>query len=93
MKKQFSLVETFVAVTVAAVLVVVAAGPLHHIWQRNIVASGALGGSSDGTPPETRLLQTVKHDGHLWVISYAAPTVPTVFCHHPDCPCGKKDDH
>ena len=41
------------------------------------------------SPPETSLLNTVRHDGHLWVMgrSFEGGYHATHFVHHPDCPC------
>lgn len=42
-------------------------------------------------PDDTRLLQTVRHEGHLWVISWRVDGLyhhhAAHFAHHPDCPC------
>lgn len=43
---------------------------------------------------DTRLLQTVHHDGHKWVIAWAADgpwNKAMHFAHHPDCPCKKAE--
>jgi len=80
MKKAVTLVEILVALAILAIL-----APAF------LAARGAAGRKGEPPqPPSTWLLETVRHDGHLWVISSAVPTVPAMFCHHPDCPCTGK---
>lgn len=46
----------------------------------------------DGAPRETKLLETVSHGGHTWVISWTSINGPrvTALAHHPDCECQKR---
>lgn len=42
--------------------------------------------------PESRLLHTVRHDGHTWVIGWSLDggSHASAISHHPDCPCRKQ---
>jgi len=81
MRKAFTLVEAIVVLAIIGTLVAL-------LWPAFTAARAAASRNGEpAEPPTTWLLQTVKHDDHLWVISSAAATVPVIFCHHPDCPC------
>jgi hypothetical protein len=58
-----------------------------------LAAKEAAARKANGEPPQpatTWMLQTVQHDGHMWVISAPVSTVPSTFQHHPDCQCSGK---
>lgn len=82
----FTLVELLVVVailgTLAALLV-----PAFMAAREHAAADGSA--PQPAEPPETSLLHTVRHDGHLWVIgwSFDGGYHATHFVHHPDCPC------
>jgi Tfp pilus assembly protein PilE len=84
-RKAFTLVEAIVVFVILATL----AGLRAPAFMAAREAANRRSGEPP-QPPKTWLLETVRHDEHLWVISSAAPTVPAMFAHHPDCPCSGK---
>lgn len=55
------------------------------------LASGCSSPQPDAGPPQTMLLQTVRFDGHSWVVAASLGGVQiTALEHHPDCPCTKR---
>jgi hypothetical protein len=80
MRKASVLVEALVVAAIVATLVGL-------LWPAISAVRGAASRRGDETPQprETRLLETVQHDGHHWVISHHGG--PAAIVHHPDCPC------
>jgi len=78
-RKAATLVEGLVVLAIIATLV--------GLLLPAILASAGFKPQS-AEPPETSLLHTVRHDGHLWVLSWRSHS--THFVHHPDCPCQGK---
>ena len=71
----YTLIELLVVVAIIATLAA-------------LLVPAISGKNHSSKPPETSLLHTVRHDGHLWVLSWRSHS--THFVHHPDCPCQGK---
>lgn len=87
------LVETLVVLTIIGVVTACFLAVRHAF----AVDNRSEGPSAQETPPPVVVsetfrrynanIQTIRHDGHLWVVTMATYT-NTV--HHPDCPCHKR---
>ena len=79
----FTLVEAAVVLAILATLIGLLLPAILSAAGRGAANSVA------AEQPETSLLSTVRHDGHLWVMgwSFEGGYHATHFVHHPDCPC------
>lgn len=89
-RRAFTLVEVLVVGAILLTLVGLMWPAISGI--RSVYLRGRNGvEQSAKEPSRTWWLETVSHDGHTWVISSAAITVPVTFAHHPDCPCHSRN--
>lgn len=79
MKRGFTLVEALVVLAITCTVI----GLLAPAITLALVGSGAVEANKE--PPDSRVLFTEKHDGHLWVLRASGH-----FVHHPSCQCSAR---
>lgn len=87
MKKAFTLIEALAVLAILATVVGLLAPAIMAARDHSFSRGEQPQSAAQQAASSTILLDTVTHDGHLWVMSVYAGVQVMHFVHHPDCQC------